>query len=160
MTDLLIPSVTSRGDTFPRRILDGCRSSVVNRYSRAGDSLGSELKHSKSDDLVLQSAALISPDIQRARCDSSIPKTVCVVYEDDVVSTHVLPKANHFSDNETVEVRSASADKAPRKISGDFSDVQRISNRHVGLYDRVDPEDSIRDMITENDFYRWDFKED
>jgi len=25
---------------------------------------------------------------------------------------------------------------------------------HVGIYDRVDPQDSIRDMITENDFYR------
>lgn len=154
MTDLLIQPVTSRGDTFPRRLLDGCRSSVVSRYGMPGDSLGSELKHSKSDDLVLQGAALIQPDIQRARCDLSVPKTACVVYGDDVVSTHVLPNGKYFSDNETVEVRSASADKAPRKISGDFSDVQRISNRHVGLYDRVDPEDSIRDMITENDFYR------
>jgi hypothetical protein len=126
----------------------------VPRYSRAGDSLGSELKHSKSDDLVLQSTALIPPDNQHARCDSPIPKTACVVYEDDLVSTHVLPKAKYFSDSETEEVRSASVDKAPRKISSDLTDVQRISNRHVGLYDRVDPEDSIRDMITENDFYR------
>ncbi|XP_069689560.1 uncharacterized protein [Periplaneta americana] len=155
MTDLLIQSVTSRGDTFPRSLLDGCRSSVVSRYSRSGDSLSSELKHSKSDDLVLQSAAIIPPEIQHARCDSPIPKTACVVYEDDLVSTHVLPKPKYFSDSETDEVRSSCVDKPPRKVSGDFSDVQRISNRHMGLYDRVDPEDSIRDMITENDFYRF-----
>lgn len=152
MTDLLIQSVTSRGDTFPRRLLDGCRSSVVSRYSRGGgDSFGSELKHSKSDDLVLQSAAIIPQNIQHAPCDSSITK---VVYEDELVPTHVLPKAKYFSDSEADEVRPGNVDKAPRKISGDFSDVQRISNRHMGLYDRVDPEDSIRDMITENDFYR------
>ncbi|PSN54884.1 hypothetical protein C0J52_10272 [Blattella germanica] len=155
MTDLLIQSVTSRGDTFPRSLLDGCRSSVVSRYSRAGDSLGSELKHSKSDDLVLQSAPIIPPEIQHARCDSPIPKTACVVYEDDLVSTHVLPKAKYFSDSETDDVRSPGAEKPTRKVSGDYSDVQRMSSaRHVGLYDRVDPEDSIRDMITENDFYR------
>lgn len=116
--------------------------------------MSSELKHSKSDDLVLQSKAIIPPDIQHTPCDSPITKTGCVVYEDDFVSAPVLPKAKYFSDSETDEVRSNSVDKA-RKISGDFSDVQRISNRHVGLYDRVDPEDSIRDMITENDFYRF-----
>ena len=154
MTDLLIQSVTSRGETFPRSILDNCRSSAVSRYNRAGDSLGSELKHSKSDDLVLQSSPIIPPEIQHARCDSPIPKTACVVYEDDLVSTHVLPKAKYFSDGETDDVRSSSAEKPPRKVSGDFTDMPRISNRHVGLYDRVDPEDSIRDMITENDFYR------
>ncbi|KAJ9584580.1 hypothetical protein L9F63_021078, partial [Diploptera punctata] len=155
MTDLLIQSVTSRGETFPRSLLDGCRSSVVARYSRSGsDSLGSELKHSKSDDLVLQSSP-ISPDIQHTRCDSTIPKTTCVVYEDDIVSTHVLPKAKYFSDGETDDLVSHNGEKPTRKVSGDFSDVPRISNRHVGLYDRVDPEDSIRDMITENDFYRF-----
>ena len=148
MTDLLIQSVSSRGDTFPRRLLDGCRSSVVSRYSTGGDSLSLELKHSKSDDLVLQSKAVIPPDIRHTPYDSPITKTACVMCEDVLVSTPVLPKARYFSDSETDEVRSN------RKISGDFSDVQRISNRHVGLYDRVDPEDSIRDMITENDFYR------
>jgi hypothetical protein len=154
MTDLLIQSVSSRGDTFPRRLLDGCRSSVVSRYSTGGDSLSSELKHSKSDELVLQSKAIIPPDIQHTPYDSPITKTSCVMCEDDLVSAPVLSKARYFSDSETDEVRSNSVDKAPRKISGDFSDVQRISSRHVGLYDRVDPEDSIRDMITENDFYR------
>ena len=148
MTDLLIQSVSSRGDTFPRRLLDGCRSSVVSRYSTGGDSLSSELKHSKSDDLVLQSKAVIPPDICHTPYDSAITKTACVMCEDDLVSTPVLPKARYFSDSETDEVRSNS------KISGDFSDVHQISNRHVGLCDRVDPEDSIRDMITENDFYR------
>jgi len=113
--------------------------------------LSSELKHSKSDDLVLQSKA----DIQHTSYDSPINKTAYVMCEDDLVSTPVLPKARYYSDSETDEVRSNSVDKAHRKISGDFSDVQRISNLHVGLYDRVDPEDSIRDMITENDFYRF-----
>jgi len=117
--------------------------------------LSSELKHSKSDDLVLQSKAVIPPDIHHTPYDSPITKTTYVMCEDDLVSTPVLPKARYYSDSETDEVRSNSVDKAARKISGDFSDVQRISNRHVGLYDRVDPEDSIRDMITENDFYRF-----
>lgn len=34
--------------------------------------------------------------------------------------------------------------------------VPRGSRRkRVSVYDRVDPEDSIRDMVSENDFYRW-----
>ncbi|XP_066991876.1 uncharacterized protein [Anabrus simplex] len=157
MTDLLIQSVTSRGDTFPRALLDGCRPSVVARYSRSGESLGVELKHSKSDDLVLQSSSIITPDIQHVRCDSPIPKTGCVVYEDDLVSKHVFPKAKYFSDSEAeVDIKPSSLDRTGRKISGEYStDLQRTPSRHVGLYDQVDPEDSIRDMITENDFYRF-----
>lgn len=158
MTDLLIQSVSSRGESFPRALLDGCRPPSVPRYSRSGDrELGTELKHSKSDDLVLQSSSLPSPpDIQHLRCDSPIPKTGCVVYEDDLASPHVLSKTKYFSDSEAeVDVRPNVSERS-RKISGDFSgEGHRSSSRHVGLYDRVDPEDSIRDMITENDFYRF-----
>ncbi|XP_049811935.1 uncharacterized protein LOC126259306 [Schistocerca nitens] len=158
MTELLIPAPVTppRGDTFTRRLLEGYRPSVVPRYNRSEDNFSTELKHSKSDDLVLQSPPLIQAEIKQ-RCDSPIPKTASVVYEDDLVSTHVLPKAKYFSDSEAdVDFRPSPADRAARKASVELaSDLQRCVSRHVGLYDRVDPEDSIRDMITENDFYRF-----
>ncbi|CAG2069095.1 unnamed protein product, partial [Timema podura] len=160
MTNLLMQPSQSRGDTFPRSLIDSCRTSIVPRYGRSEDSIvNTEMKHSKSDDLVLQSSggALVTPECHHARCDSPIPKTGSVVYEDDLVSTqYVLPKAKYFSDSEAdSDTRPSILDKPGRKISAEFSsDSHRTSARHVGLYDQVDPEDSIRDMITENDFYR------
>nr|CAD7202475.1 unnamed protein product [Timema douglasi] len=154
MTNLLLQPSPSRGDTFPRSLIDSCRTSIVPRYGRSEDSVvNTEMKHSKSDDLVLQSSvgALVTPECHHARCDSPIPKTGSVVYEDDLVSTqYVLPKAKYFSDSE------ADSDTRPSILDKSFSsDSHRTSARHVGLYDQVDPEDSIRDMITENDFYRF-----
>lgn len=33
--------------------------------------------------------------------------------------------------------------------------LPRSHRKKVSVYDRVDPEDSIRDIVTENDFYRY-----
>ncbi|XP_044732327.1 uncharacterized protein LOC123295159 [Chrysoperla carnea] len=144
MTDLLASRTTrSRGDTFPRSgLLDGCRSgstTSVSRLCRPSEQLNAELKHSKSDDLVLQ-----------------------VQQSNDLVQTSSDEMQRVYSDEIPDIVHS---DSEPE---GDFLDRDNSSNNHVNVvkslkkpnkhelnYDFVDPEDSIRDMITENDFYRF-----
>lgn len=170
MTDLLIQSAANtpqRSDSYRCGLLDACRSPILGRYSAYEDrpkGLGlCELKHSKSDDLVLQSAPASAPEMHHGISDAAmqIQKEACVVYEDDVVMpNHVLPKCLpvYYSDSESPSTMKCApvVEKTVLKITGDFgSDVQsRRSSQHIGLYDRLDPEDSIRDIISENDFYR------
>jgi hypothetical protein len=170
MTDFLIQTASSssppRSDSFRYGLREGCRSPVIARYSGFEDrpsGLGlSDLKHSKSDDLVLQSAPAATAEMHHGISDAAIQiqKEACVVYEDDLaVSPSVLPKSLpvYYSDSETSNVaKCSSLDKPVLKITGDFGaeGPSRRSSRHIGLYDRLDPEDSIRDIISENDFYR------
>lgn len=170
MTDLLIQSPTSsppRSDTYRYALLDSCRSPILSRYAAYDDrppGLGlCDLKHSKSDDLVLQSAPASAPEMHHGISDAAIQiqKEACVVYEDDiVVPARVLPKSLpvYYSDSEaTSSVKCSAIEKPVLKITGDFGTEipSRRASQHIGLYDRLDPEDSIRDIISENDFYRF-----
>lgn len=197
MTDLLIQNNSpTRGEPFSRGcgLLEGCRSPIVPRYSgfeERPSGLGlCDLKHSKSDDLVLQSAPISAPEMHHGISDAAIQiqKEACVVYEDDLVmlptASNQLMANNHnggnsnknlpvyYSDSETYSDGKCSSsnhhfsppphvpvvEKSVLKITGDFgADMpiqSRRSSQHIGLYDRLDPEDSIRDIISENDFYR------
>lgn len=136
MTECIAPS-SSRGDYSRGNLvsLESCRP----RFRAAEQSLlHTELKHSKSDDLILQGGP--GPDTP----DEDLPRALSpdLPYE-VVMPSSSRPKSSYFSDSEP--------------------DVSILGNRcskvhtkhHVGLYDSVDPEDSIRDMVSENDFYRW-----
>ncbi|KAL1117349.1 hypothetical protein AAG570_004675 [Ranatra chinensis] len=82
-----------------------------------------------------------------------IQREACVVYEEDLAGASLLPV--YFSDSETSK---GSVAPPPLKITGDFGPELpsgRRTSQYLGLYDRVDPEDSIKDIISENDFYRF-----
>lgn len=117
MTELLV----SRGDTFPRSYIDSYRS------SRTSDQYYSDLKSSKSDELVLQNPSDIpvSGEIQHGRSESLLDGNICM-----------SPTEGDFLDKPDALI------------------LPRSHRRKVPVYDRVDPEDSIRDIVTENDFYR------
>lgn len=142
MTDLL----SSRGESFHRGSLlglDNCR-----RFRPPGPNLlNSELKHSKSDDLVLQSSPVESPidEVQPRPLSPNLP------FENKCTISSGRPKSSYFSDSEP-DVTNIKVRNVPVNSSKVHS--SSVSSRHVGLYDNVDPEDSIRDMISENDFYR------
>lgn len=116
----------------------------------------SDLKHSRSDDLVLQSAPVNGPEMQHGISDAAlqIQKDACVVYEDDVSNGSAKPAISSPSNSESGGAKYR--DKSFLKLTGDFgNDVpNKRASQHVELYDKVDPEDSIRDIISENDFYR------
>uniref|UniRef100_A0A0A9Z1G4 Cingulin n=1 Tax=Lygus hesperus TaxID=30085 RepID=A0A0A9Z1G4_LYGHE len=159
MTDLLYGSSTPNSPTdggFRMVLRDGCRSPVIGRYSGVDQrplGLGlCDLKHSKSDDLVLQSAPISPPEIQHGISEASlqIQREACVVYEDDLGPGN-LPV--YFSDSETL--KSPPPDKPPLKITGDFGDGMSSKRSSQYIHDRIDPEDSIKDIISENDFYRF-----
>lgn len=117
MTELLV----SRGDTFPRTFLD------TYRHSRTSDQFYSDLKSSKSDELVLQNPSdiPITMEINHGHSENLLDSGICV-----------SPTEGDFLDK------------------GDVVALPR-NRRRVPVYDRVDPEDSIRDIVTENDFYRY-----
>uniref|UniRef100_A0A8D9AE05 Uncharacterized protein n=2 Tax=Cacopsylla melanoneura TaxID=428564 RepID=A0A8D9AE05_9HEMI len=166
MTDLLIQTSPGSNEKF-RGFLDICRSSVIPRYSLDDKSppqvnLG-DLKHSKSDDLVLQSAPQSEPEMKHGISDAmmEIQKDACVVYEEDIMkpmsslSSNILP--SYYSDSET-NVKSQDEHKPPIKLTGDFGNdmpPSRRTSQRFSIYDRIDPEDSIRDIVSENDFYRF-----
>lgn len=167
MTDLLIHTSPGSNEKF-RGYMDVCRSSVIPRYSLDDKSppqvsLG-DLKHSKSDDLVLQSAPTSSEsEMKHGISDATmeIQKDACVVYEEDIMqpmsslSSNVLP--SYYSDSET-NVKSPEEIKSVLKITGDFGSdtpASRRTSQRFSIHDRIDPEDSIRDIISENDFYRF-----
>ncbi|KAK9500404.1 hypothetical protein O3M35_001678 [Rhynocoris fuscipes] len=163
MTDLMIHSSPSRSghceSVYRMGIREGCRSPVIGRYTGADErpvGLGlADLKHSKSDDLVLQSAPISPPEIQHGISEASlqIQREACVVYEDDLAPPNSTCLPVYFSDSETAK-RPSVLDKPPLKITGDFgSDIPSKRNSQY-IYDRIDPEDSIKDIISENDFYR------
>lgn len=148
---------------------EGCRSPVIGRYSSGEErptGLGlNDLKHSKSDDLILQSAPIGPPEMSHGISEASlqIQREACVLYEQDLAPSSA---AVYFSDSETLKSPSTSTpadrppsvvvlDKPPLKITGDFGAEGGPSRRSSQyICDRVDPEDSIRDIISENDFYR------
>ena len=98
------------------------------RASRVSDQLYNELKSSKSDEHVLQAAEDIPvpQEIQHGRSENLLETSSCM-----------SPTQADFLDKPDVMV------------------LPRSHRRRVPVYDRVDPEDSIRDIVTENDFYRY-----
>lgn len=137
MTECLAPSTSSRGDSFSRNTMVGLESCRP-RYRAAEQSvLHSELKHSKSDDLVLQSGP--GPETP----EEPLTRALSPDLPYEVMPSSSRPKSSYFSDSEP-------------DVSNLGARCSKIhTSNHVGLYDSVDPEDSIRDMISENDFYRY-----
>lgn len=119
--------LVSRGDTFPRSFLDSYRNSRSNNNNN--DQYYCDLKTSKSDELVLQNPQDIpvSNEIQHGHSENLL---------DNSNSICMSPTEGDFLDKPDVLL------------------LPRSHRRKVPVYDRVDPEDSIRDIVTENDFYR------
>lgn len=135
MTDLIVP----RGDTFPRSFLDTYRA------SRTSEQLYNDLTSSKSDELVLQNSSdipLITPSEIHHGHSENLLDTNCIVSTAPSASS---PTKEDFLDKNTEAVLPSRG--AHRR-------------RGIPVYDRVDPEDSIRDIVTENDFYRCVFTVD
>lgn len=95
--------------------------------SRASEQLYNELKASKSDELVLQSSTGIE-----------MPSEMHHGHSENILDTNVSPCASPTQEN--------FLEKAEAVV---------VPTRRRVAYDRIDPEDSIRDMVTENDFYRF-----
>ncbi|XP_044270769.1 uncharacterized protein LOC123015220 [Tribolium madens] len=97
------------------------------RASRTSEQLYNDLKSSKSDELVLQNPAdiPIAPEIHHGHSENLLDASGCL-----------SPTENDFLESPEMILRSNR-----RKVRPD--------------YDRVDPEDSIRDIVTGNDFYRF-----
>lgn len=96
------------------------------RSGRANEQFYHDLKSSKSDELVLQNS-------------SDIP---------------VVEEIHHGHSENLLDL-----DNTYSNTESDYSDktamlLPRNHRKRVSVYDRVDPEDSIRDIVTENDFYR------
>ncbi|KAL1517361.1 hypothetical protein ABEB36_001132 [Hypothenemus hampei] len=116
MTDLII----SRGDTFPRALLDSYRA------SKNSNDFYNDLTSSKSDELVLQNP-------------SDIPVTTEIHHghsENLLDSGCMSPTKEDFLDKPDIL-------------------LPKYRNKRASMYDRVDPEDSIRDIVSENDFYKF-----
>lgn len=114
MTELII----SRGDTFPRALLDTYRASKnIDFYS--------DLSSSKSDELVLQNP----------------------------VDIPVTEEIHHGHSENLLDTGCGSPTKEDFLDKPDLL-IPKYRNKRASVYDRVDPEDSIRDIVSENDFYR------
>lgn len=117
MTEVII----SRGDTFPRALLDTYRASKNAEFF-------SDLSSSKSDELVLQNPADIpvSEEIHHGHSENLLD------------SGCMSPTKDNFLDKPEVVV------------------LPKYRSKRASVYDRVvDPEDSLRDIVSENDFYRY-----
>ncbi|KAK7601057.1 hypothetical protein V9T40_008498 [Parthenolecanium corni] len=122
-----------------------------------------ELIHSRSDDLILQNAPLTEPIIQRGISDAAIQiqKDACVVYDDIVPSRNSKLLSLYYSDSETnsnTNLRDSECEPPMLKITGCFDDISCPSQRTskcIDSSDKIDPEHSIRDIISRNDFYRF-----
>lgn len=122
-----------------------------------------ELIHSRSDDLILQNAPLTEPIIQRGISDAAIQiqKDACVVYDDIVPSRNSKLLSLYYSDSETnsnTNLRDSECEPPMLKITGCFDDISCPSQRTskcIDSSDKIDPEHSIRDIISRNDFYRY-----
>lgn len=115
MTELII----SRGDTFPRALLDTYRASKnIDFYS--------DLSSSKSDELVLQNP----------------------------VDIPVTEEIHHGHSENLLDTGCGSPTKEDFLDKPDLL-IPKYRNKRASVYDRVDPEDSIRDIVSENDFYRF-----
>lgn len=96
------------------------------RANRTSEYLYNDLSSSKSDELVLQTSSDIpvSSELQHGHSENLLD-----------------------SNTGTSGYKDYNCPQSPGVV------LPKIQ-RKVPLYDKVDPEDSIRDIITENDFYR------
>lgn len=145
MTDIMIHSA----DNSPRREVYRCGMLSPVLGPRSTFRMNSELKHSRSDDLILQGAPYTPPDMQHGISDAAfqIQKDACVVYDDDVTD-HRISMACYDA-----PIVAQDSNPTPLlKLTGDFS--SEGANKRCSVIDRIDPEDSIGDIISQNDFYR------
>lgn len=144
MADIMVHSA----DNSPRREVFRCGMLSPVLGPRNSFRMNSELKHSRSDDLILQGAPYTPPDMQHGISDAAlqIQKDACVVYDDEVtdhrmsVTSYDSPIAQDLNPTPLL------------KLTGDFS-TEGV-NKRCSVVDRIDPEDSIGDIISQNDFYR------
>ncbi|XP_046388246.1 uncharacterized protein LOC124157508 [Ischnura elegans] len=132
------------------------------------------LKHSKSSDALLEGPYYDSV----GRCGMSTGRDI---KEADESSGPVFPFRKNASEDSVLVVGLSRDERHPRgsgrslhggdvgvqgshyrterrhRSRGHLDDLGRSSSsrRPLGLCDRVDPEDSIKDMVIENDFYRY-----
>lgn len=159
MADLIVPSRSSSCENFwykdyptkPRYVEESPSSDYP------------ELVHSKSDDLILQNAPLTEPEIHHGLSDAAIQiqKDACIVYDDIVPSRNSKLLSLYFSDSEmnTVTEKHDIEPEVPvLKVTGCFDDIEvtsRRTSRYLDSSDKVDPEHSIKEMISKNDFYKY-----
>lgn len=154
MTEVLVSSRSNSCENFR---FDDFRHPKP-RYLEDSPSIEfAELIHSRSDDLILQNAPLTEPVIQRGISEAAIQiqKDACVVYDDVVPSRHSKLLSLYHSDGEMTESEGEPA--ALLKITGCFDELpcpSRRASKCIDSSDKVDPEHSIKDMISKNDFYR------
>ncbi|KAJ8969767.1 hypothetical protein NQ314_001604 [Rhamnusium bicolor] len=98
------------------------------RANRASEQFYNDLTSSKSDELVLQNSVdiQVSEDIHHGHSENLL----------DTSSLSSSATKDNFLDKAEII-------------------LPKSHRRRVPVYDRVDPEDSIRDIVTENDFYRF-----
>lgn len=108
-----------------RAVAGGTMATATGRYGAM------EMRHSRSEDLlgVISSSRSPSP---------SVPLT-STASEDDLIAASALHEASD----------SGNAKAACPLLSS------RVAGPAGFLADRIDPEDSIRDIVTENDLYRF-----
>jgi len=145
MADIMVHSA----DNSPRREVYRCGMLSPVLGPRTTFRMNGELKHSRSDDLILQGAPYTPPDMQHGISDAAfqIQKDACVVYDDDVTD-HRMSVACY--DSPVVPEPNSTP---LLKLTGDFSSDG--ANKRSSVIDRIDPEDSIGDIISQNDFYRY-----
>lgn len=97
------------------------------RSSRASDQLCYDLKSSRSDELVLQTTVDIPP----------VPKEMKHGHSENLLDDRAIVNNGEVDAVDRCEIM-----------------LPKNHKKRVSVYDRVDPEDSIRDIVTENDFYR------
>ncbi|KAJ1524722.1 hypothetical protein ONE63_009605 [Megalurothrips usitatus] len=157
-----------RGSAYHRNCLHEYRPPVNSRSSASPTVFTTnEMKSSKSDDSVTHTtcaASSVSPsanlksdsisngavsgEVSRSASDSGFSASLALPAPVPVL----LPKSECFSECDSDnDVRYQMLDTS--RLRG--KDLQRKPSHHVGIYDRVDPEDSIRDIITDNDFYKF-----
>lgn len=167
MTDLLISSRSNSCENFWYCSKDSFQPLIKSRYNfddNTHPSEYSELVHSKSDDLILQNAPLMEPEIHHGISDAAIQiqKDACVVYDDDIVpSRNSKLLSLYYSDSEMNAISSDKRDAEPEipvlKLTGCFDDSEcsHRNSKYIDVSDKVDPECSIRDIISKNDFYKF-----
>lgn len=166
MTDLLISSRSSSCENFWYCPKDTFQSLTKPRYNyeETKPSEYKELVHSKSDDLILQNAPMMEPEIHHGISDAAIQiqKDACVVFDGDIVpSRNSKLLSLYYSDSEMNNLSSEKCDTEPEipvlKLTGCFDDSEcssRRTSKYIDVSDKVDPECSIRDIISKNDFYK------
>lgn len=96
------------------------------RSGRTNEQFYHDLKSSKSDELVLQNS-------------SDIP---------------VIEEIHHGHSENLLDNSTYTPTSESDYLEKNAMLLPRNHRKKVSVYDRVDPEDSIRDIVSENDFYR------